>query len=429
MEVRTVEETPVSRTLEIDVDPKLVERTWAQAYRDLARRVRVRGFRPGKAPRKLLSRLYGATLAEEIERTLVARTLPDAIEQARVAPVSEPAIEAEPPAEQGPFTYRARLEVKPQIQLPDTQGLPARRPPVEVSEADVQQQLEALRQQQAQLLEEPEDAAVRHGHVVTVDFVGRVDGQPFEGGSGRDARVEVGSGSFPEDLEEGLLGARSGEDREIPVRFPDDYPNPELAGRQAEFAVHVSAIQRREVPELDDELAKDLGDFGSLRELHDRVRSDLVAQRERASRDALRRSLMDALIERADFEVPPGLVERALARRLQTAHDRLEGQVPEEALHAQLDRWREEWREEALREVREGLLLEAVADDRGLEVADAEVDARIEEIAQERGVARSRLEKAFPEGALRDLLRVQLRDERALDALVAEANVEETTDT
>ena len=427
--VRANAESGVLHTLEVEVDARRVKRVFDRAYRDLAKRVPVKGFRPGKTPRSVLERLYGASLAEQIEGTLVAETLNEAIEQAGVEPVTEPAIETTTPAEDQTFRYTARVEVKPAIELPELGGLAAKKPRVEVGDDEVLREVETLRQRSAPLVEEPEGTLLGEGHIASIDFVGRIDGKPFEGGSGQGVELEVGAGRFLPGFEEQLLGAAVGEDRELTVNFPDDYGNADLAGKQALFAAHVGAIQRRKPADLDDDFAKDLGDFETLDDLRARIREDLTKSREQASQAELHRTLLDSLIERASFEVPPGLVERQLQQQLRSAHQRLESQIPHEALHEQLERWKEEWREQAERQVRETLLLEAVARAQGIEAGSEDVTSRIEEMAREQGASVARLRKAYGEEALERLVAARLVDERALEFLAGQAKVEENTDT
>jgi len=427
--VDSAAETPVLHRVEVEVDASRVNRAFDRAYRDLARQARVKGFRPGKAPRSVLEKLYGGSVAEQIEQTLVSETLVEAVEQAGLDAVAEPVIEAGAPEPDTAFRYTARIEVKPAIELPELSGLPARRPRVEVGDADVERELEGLRNSQSQLIEEPEATPLADEHVAVIDFVGRVEGEVFEGGSGQGVELTVGAGQFLPGFEEQLHGASSGDDREVTITFPDDYGNESLAGKEAVFAVHVAAVKRREVPELGDEFAKDLGDFETLDALRERIRSDLTEAREREARSALHRSVLDALSERVSFDVPPGMIEMQLKRRLESAHQRLGGQVPHDALHEQMARWREEWREAAERDVRDALLLEAIGDAEALEVAAEDVEARIQEMAEQQGVKPERLRQALGGESLESSLRRQLRDERALEFLATRAKVEETTDT
>jgi trigger factor len=424
IDVRVTEISAVVRTLEIEVDGKRVERAFERAYRDLGRKARVRGFRPGKVPRSVLERLYGPSILEDVERGLVAETLPEAVAQAGLRPVAEPTIEAQPPADAVPFRYSARIEVKPVLALPPVRGLPAVKPDTEVRFEEVEEQLETLRQRQAPLVEEPEGTAAARGNVLSIDFVGRRDGQPFEGGTGQDVELELGSGRFIPGFEEQLEGARTGDDRELRVRFPDTYGNAELAGKEVVFQVHVAAVKRRALPELDDEFAKDVGDFSSLAELRARIQADLQTAREREADAALKRSVLDALLARAPFDVPPGMVDRRLQRRLSAAHRQLESSAPHDALHQQLERWAVEWRPLAEREVREALLLEAVAAQEGLTAEEAELETRLEAMAKEQGIEPAKLRKAYQEADLLEAVRVQILDEKALDLLVREARIE-----
>lgn len=427
--VETLERTSILHTIEIEVDASRVRKAFDRAYRDLAKQVRVKGFRPGKAPRSVLEKLYGASVAEQLEHTLVSETLADAIELSGIQPVSEPAISAGKPAPDANFKYTASLEVSPEIELPDLRGLPAIRPEVSVEDAEVDERLEQLRTAHAPLVEEAEGTALARGHVATIDFVGRVAGDLFEGGTGQGVQLEIGGGRFIPGFEDQLAGAQAGDDREVRVTFPETYANAEIAGQEAVFAVHIVDVRKRQVPELDDEFAKDVGDFESLEALRARIRADLESGQERESKETFRTTLMDALLERMDFGVPPGMVDRQLQSQLASAHERLEGQLDHDAIHAQLDRWREQWRPRAERDVREMLALQAVAKAHGIEVADDEIGAKIEELVGRAEGQAARL-RALREGEqLREALRHQLRDEKALDFLASAAKIEETTGT
>jgi trigger factor len=427
--VTTNEESAVVRRLEVEVAKDRVNAAFDRAYRDLAKRAQVKGFRKGKVPRGVLEKMFSLQVGEEIERLLVTESLGDALEEAGVRPVTEPSIDAGSPQPDAPYTYTAVIEVKPGIELPELTGLPATRPSVDVSDQEILEQLERIREGQAELLEEAEDAEAAEGHHLKIDFVGRIDGEAFEGGTGNDVDVEIGTGRFIPGFEEQLLGAKAGDDVEIRVNFPDDYGAEELAGKEAVFATHVASIHKREVPELDDELARDLGDFDDLDALRAKVREDLEGQRQNAAEAALRQSVLDALVERTQFDVPAGLIERRLQSQLQRAHQELEKTMPQEQLHQQLDGWRESWRPRAERDVREALLLEAVSAEREIEVSEEELEAKMNEMAEAQGVDSKNLKQAYQQGELAEALSVQMKDEKALAFLCSEAKIEETSDT
>jgi len=423
----TAEEAgPVARLLAVEVPAERVRRAFDGAYRELARRVQVKGFRPGKTPRSVLERIYGHAVAEDVERILVAETLPEAVEQVGVVPVSEPAIETRPPVPDAGFSYTARVEVKPSIPLPELSGLKGQRPPSRVEEAEVDRELEALRVRRAPLVDEPAGTPAAEGHFLTLDSVGRIDGHGFEGGSAQGATLQLGSGLYPEGFEAGLVGLCAGEDREITARIPEDESWGEAAGREAVFAVHLVAVKRRDLPALDDALARDVGGFESLEALRERIRNDLRGMKEREARARLRAGLLDQLLSRSEFPLPPGLVQRRLQGRLDMAHRELEGAMPHDELHRRLDAWREDWRPSVERELREELLLEAIGEARALQPDDEAVSARIDEIAREQGVDARRLRKSYEEREMRPALASALLRERALDLVIAQAEIEES---
>jgi trigger factor len=427
--VVATEEGPTRWRLEVTVPESRVQHAYEHAYRDLAKNARVKGFRPGKVPRAVLERMFGASLGEEIERTLVNETLGAALAQAGVEPVSTPSVDASPPRADHEFHYKALVEVRPPIALPELEGLPGRRPLVLVGDDEIERELEELRRRNAPLIEEPADTAAASGHILTIDFVGRVDGAPFEGGSGRDVELELGSGRFIPGFEAQLIGAVAGEDRVVKTTFPDPYGVAEVAGKDAVFQVHVAEVKRRELPALDDEFAKDLGEFETLDALRDRIHKDLRESRDQAALAALRRSVLGALVERSPFEIPPGATDAQLERRLRLALQQLHGGVPHDVLHAQIDRWREEWRPAAEREVKERWLLDAVADARQLAVEEAAITRQIERMATGQGVTPAQLREQVGGELLTASVREDLRRERALDFLVSTAKVEEVADT
>ncbi len=424
--VETTETSPIQRTLRVEVEAKRVRKAFDHAYRDLAKQARVRGFRPGKAPRSVLEKMYGSSVAEDLEERLVQETLPQAIEQSGVEPVSEPQVDAPVPEPGSAFVYTAILEVKPQVELPELAGLPGQRPVVELGDEDVEAELTSLRERRARFEDEPEGTAAGEGSFVTLDYLGRIDGEPFEGGAAQGASVEIGAGRMIPGFEEQLIGLAAGQEGTVDVGFPDDYQAEDVAGKQASFEVKVTQVRRRVLPELDDAFAKELDEeLAGIDALREKLRADLTETKEREAKEALHRSLIDALIERTEFEVPPGMIERRLQQQLKRAHDQLAQAMPHEELHARLREWSESWRPEAEREVREHLLLEAIATQQEIEISDAELDEHLESLARDQGLAPERLRSAYEEQGVLEAVRAQMASDRALEILLAGAKVEE----
>ncbi|MGE4606606.1 MAG: trigger factor [Myxococcota bacterium] len=427
--VETLERGSISHTIEVENDAARVTKSFDRAVRELARETRVKGFRPGKAPRSVLERMYGASVAEQLEQRLVSETIVEALELAEIEPAAEPTIEAGEPTMGSSFKYTARVEIRPTIELPDLSGLPAIRPQVHIEDGEVEERLEALRQSSAPLVEEPEGTEIAHAHTATIDFVGRIDGKLFEGGSSQGVSIEIGAERFIPGFEEQLIGALAGDDRELNVTFPEDYGNPDIAGKEAVFLAHIVDVRSRQVPELNDDFAKDMGEFESLDALRERVRSDLVSGAERESKQTFRKTLLDGLLERIEFDVPLGMVERQLEGQLSEAHRRMEKQLDHDAIHSQLDRWREDWRPQAEREVRELIVLEAVADAQSIQVEPDEVAARLEELIGEGDSSGGRLEQLRGDERLMASIQARLREDKVLDFLGSQAKIDENSNT
>lgn len=421
-----VEKTVLSAVvseLVIEVSAGRVDDAYARVLKDLSKNARVKGFRPGKVPTHVIKQIYGPQLGEEVERVLVNQTLFEAVEQVAVQPVVEPQIEAEPPVVGQVFRYKARIEMKPSIELPDLASVSGSRPVVKVGEDEVQVELERLRERQVSWIEEPEATAAENGHQVTVDFIGRIDGVAFEGGTAEGVEIELGSGRMIPGFEEQLVGARAGEERVLHVTFPTPYGNAELAGKAAEFEAKITAIKRRELPQLDDDFAKDLGDFESLDQVKSKLRESLESQRRSASTHALERSLLDDLVARTSFEVPPSLVARQLESQAQQLEQQMRGRLPEGELRMRLAQLREEGWDDAKRRVQEALLLESVATTASLSASEEEIHARLDEMAQGQGFDAKLMHDLAKAQGWHAAIAAEIVDKKALAHLAERARI------
>jgi len=421
--VDTTEDTPVVRTVSVEVPEPQVRKAIDRTYKNLAKGAQVKGFRRGKVPRKVLERVYGAQADEEIERILVSETLADAIEMAEIEPVTEPDIDATPPVAGSPFQYSARVEVKPVIELPKLTGLKATKPSTDIDDSKIDARIETMRENFAPLVELEEGVGAEQGDTVHVDFEGRVDGELFDGGAGEDMAVEIGGGRLIPGFEDQLVGVVTGEDRDLNVTFPEDYGEASLAGKDAVFAIKAVAIKRKTLPEIDDEFAKDVGE-DSLEALKEKIRGELTQQAESQARNQLRQTLMDSLIEATEFEVPPGLVHRQLHQQMQAMKQQFQGQVPDEILQQELSRMHDSGRDAAERRVREALLLDAVVRSEGIEVDESEIEAKLDELAEAQGSDPAVMRTLAEQQGWRGQIEAEILDGKALDFLTAGASVE-----
>jgi len=426
--VEMVETSSVVRTLEVEVDAKRVDELFERTYKDLAKNAQVRGFRRGKAPRSVLESLYGASVREEVRSLLVNETLPTAMEKVQVNPVAEPAVDAKPAEMKSAFTYSARVEVLPQIQLGDVKQLAASQPSAEVTDEEVQGQIEQLRESRATWEDVDAGTGAELGNRVKCDYVGTIDGTPFEGGEAQGVSLDLGSDQFIPGFEAQLVGAKAGDEVEVNVTFPDDYPAENLAGKAAVFSCKVHDVQKKVLPEFDDALAQRFGGFETVAALRERIATDMAKNKENHAKATLRRTILASLMERTPFEVPEGMIDRMLVMRLQQFYRQYQQQFPAEFLQRQMGALQEQWRPEVEREIREMLLLKAVAEQEGFSVEDAEIANRLETMAQEQGIDLDRLRKMMGGSDADSGLRTQILEEKALEFLVSEANVEERSE-
>ncbi len=369
-----------------DLGQRLDERLVA-----LKDRVRINGFRPGKVPVQHLRRVYGKAVMGELIQEVIGdankRIVEDNDVKLAMRPkVSLPEDEAEVARvleAQGDLVFDVSVEILPRIEVTDLKAIKADKPVADVTDAEVDDALERIAKQNRPYSAKGEGAAVADGDRATVDFAGEIDGVAFDGGTGSDMPVDVGSGTFIPGFEEQLIGMKAGDDGEIEVTFPETYPRPDLAGKPARFKVTVKAVETPGERPVDDELAKTVG-LESLDKLKDAVRQQIERDYASLTRQKLKRSLLDALDERHGFDLPPTLVEQEftgiwtqIERELEQTGKSLadEGKSEDEA--------RAEYRKIAERRVRLGLVLAEIGEKNNITVTDDEVTRAIVDRARQ----------------------------------------------
>ncbi len=423
MKIQVEKLSPVEKKVTVEIEPAEVAKEIDRAYASLGRRVKLRGFRPGKAPRTVLERNFKDQVEADVVERLVQKSFEEATREQKLEAVAAPRVQV---GEGGvgadrPFSYTARVEVKPAITPRDYRGIPVTRKPVEVTDASVDAEIERLRQSFAEMVEvEGRDVAAT-GDWAVIDYDATVDGKPFDGGSSKGAVVQVKEGNFFAGEMALLAGRTVGESLETDQAFPADFRDPALAGKTAHFAMTLRSLRNQRVPALDDAFAKEVGIEGveTLPALRDRVRAD-VEKRERRRVEAEERdALVKGALDRNEFEVPQALVERTIDAMVESTAQRLARQgVDIRQLDLDLGRIRGDMREQALLTVKAALLLEAIAEAEKVEVGDADEQAEIQRRAEEMGVPPSRLQ---PKGEARQALRQRIREDKVIAILAGAA--------
>jgi trigger factor len=342
-----VEETgPVERRLRVEVPTAEVDAAFDAAYHRMARSTRIRGVRPGRAPRSVLQKVLGDRARAEVLEKLLEKSLTTAIEEADLAVVGDPKLRPEAePKEGAPFVYEATLEIKPRIELQKVQGLELERPELPEPEEDpVERYLQDLRASHGQQIEEPEGTAAARGRIAIIDYTGTCEGRSFQGGSGQEVSLPLGAGRAVAGFEEQIEGMTVGTERAFDVDLPAEYPVQEVAGKRVSFQVRLVGLKREELPDLDDEFTKDVSEFDTLEAFRDSLRARLQVARDKEAERLLREAAARKVIEENPFPVPSGLVERQLQSRIGRAIGQMGKELPEERIRELVDRWREEWK-------------------------------------------------------------------------------------
>ena len=426
--VRTsITELPESRVrVQAEVPAEEVERRVAEAARQLGRKMRVPGFRRGKVPPPIVIRRLGReAVLDEALRGALGSWYADAIEESGIAPVGEPELDmGDLPAEGEPLSFSIEIGVRPTARLGQYKGVEVgRREPV-VEERRVGEELEGLRERFATL--ETVDRAAEKGDQVVIDYVGKIDGEPFEGGAGRDQLLELGSGRLLPGFEDQLLGARAGETRTVEVAFPDDYQAEELAGKTGQFEVTVSEVKAKRLPELDDEFATEAGGFDTLGELRDDIGSRLESNEEHAIEREFEEAVLDAAVAEADIEVPDKLVHARAHELLDDTLSALERQGISKDAYLRIagkdeETLAHEAEPEAERALKREAVLAAVVEAEGIEPSDEHVREVLESTAQRTGSSADELLDQLRKADRLERVREEVANQQALALLVREA--------
>ena len=411
-----------------------VEDAFNRAFRKVSKGVQIPGFRPGKAPRTLIERQYAPQIAEEVRTQLVEDTLFRAIDQANVLPVSMPRLQLGHLNRNAIFAYTAEVEVRPEITLAQHQGLNVPPPKTTLDEAQVQAELASMQEQAAQLVPVLDRDIVQEGDVVAMDYVGSIDGVPFEGGMAENAMVDVSGGGYIAGFAEALVGAKVPGEHRFDVTFPEDYSAAHLAGKQATFVAQLKELKKRERPALDDEFAKDMGEE-SLAALEAKVREQLQSRVESDSDNARRAAVLKHLIAVNPFSLPPSMLEGQLDRIVEGAKARFERMTGQRVQlnDEQIGALRQSSRADAEFQVRSGLLLVEVAKAADIAIAPEEVAAEVERIASTAGNEAERARAFYDDTNRREELRYALLEDKVVKYLIshavesAEAEPEATT--
>ena len=406
MSVKSCEKLEKSMVaLTVEVSAADFEAAVDKAYKKQRGSIRVPGFRPGKAPRKMIESMYGAGVFYE-EAVNIA--LPDAygaaVKEQELKVVGYPEVELLSVGKEG-FSFKASVAVYPEVKLGQYKGLEAPKAEVKVTAADVNARLKEMAERNSRIVS-VEDRAVKKGDIANIDFEGFLDGVPFDGGKSDSHDLEIGSGSFVPGFEDQVIGMEIGQEKDIDITFPEDY-HADLAGKSVVFHVKLNAVKIKDVPALDDEFAKDVSEFDTLAELKKDVKAKLIAEREEAGRRAFEDILMQKVADGIQADIPDAMIEEQARRFVENLRMQIQSQgIPFDQYmkmtNMDEEKLLEEARTPALGQVRMDLTIAAIVEAENLEATDEEVEAELAKMAGQYGMDVENMKKYMDAEVIRE---------------------------
>ncbi|PKR79168.1 trigger factor [Halalkalibacillus sediminis] len=411
--------------LTIEVDSEEFDRALDQAFKKVVKDVQVPGFRKGKMPRNMFEKRFGV---EALYQDAIDFVLPDAymkaVEETGITPVDKPDVDVEQIEKGKNLIFTANVIVKPEVELGEYKGLEVEKEDTTVTDEEVDEELKSLQEKQAELVVK-EEGEVEDGDTVVIDFEGFKDGEAFEGGSAENHTLEIGSGQFIPGFEEQLVGKKAGDETEIELTFPEDYQAEELAGKPVTFKVKIHDVKTKELPEMDDEFAKDVDDdVESLDELKKKTRERLEEQKQQDADNQMRETLVEKASENATVDIPEAMVDSELDRMMQEFEQRLQMQGMDLNMYFQFSgqdeqALKDQMKDDAKKRVETNLTLEAISHAENLEVTEEDIQGQLEEMSQMYQTDVEQLKQML--GGNTDMLKDDLKMKKAIDFLVEQS--------
>ncbi|MEK4759288.1 trigger factor [Viridibacillus sp. FSL E2-0187] len=387
--------------LTVEVSAEKVNEALDQAFKKVVKQINVPGFRKGKMPRQMFEQRFGVeSLYQDALEILVNGNYPLALDEAGVEPVDQPEIDFEAINKNEAFTFTAKVTVRPEVTLGDYKGLEVTKQDSAVTDEEIEAQLKEQQERLAELVVK-EDQEIVTGDTAVIDFEGFVDGEAFEGGKGDNYSLEIGSGSFIPGFEEQLVGAKSGEAKEVEVTFPEEYHAAELAGKKATFKVTINEVKGKELPELNDDLAKEIdSEVEGLDALRTKLKEKTAAEKATASETALRDELVEKAATNASMDIPEAMINTEIDRMMQEFTQRLQMQGMNLDLYYQFSgqdeaALRGQMKTDAESRVRVSLVLEAIAEAEKIEVTEEDLTAELEKMSAQFGMDAEQIKTAL----------------------------------
>ena len=411
--------------LEITVEAEKFDNAMKKVYFQNAKYFNIPGFRKGKAPMNIVEKYYGAQIFyEDAFNEVATEAYDEALEEKKIEAVSKPDVDIVQMEKGKDVIFTVVVQTKPEVELGKYKGIEIKKVEYKVEEKDIEHELEHMQEHNSRLIT-IENRALEQGDIATIDFEGFVDGVAFEGGKAEGHELEIGSGAFIPGFEEQLVGMKIDEEKEIKVTFPKEYFSKDLAGKEATFKVKLHEIKKKELPELDDEFAKDVSEFDTLKELKESIKEKLEKSNEQKAKYETEDAAIKAVCEKAKLDIPNGMVELEVENMLKDFEQRLSYQGLKMDQYLKMigkteEEVKKEYEPQAKEAIKSRLTLEAIIKAEKIEATDEEIKAKIEEMAKNYG---KKAEELNDNENLKKYLKEGIESEKAIEFIVKNAKI------
>jgi trigger factor len=427
MKAELIDVSECKKNLDIEIPQEVVDAEIAHIAQDFARKARVPGFRPGKAPVGVVKTRFRDEIVSEMMHHLLPKYFGDAVDERKLEIVKAPHFESVDYAAGKPLRFKAVFEVYPSLNVSNYTGIPVEQPSTAVEESEVDESLKRLQEEMAELAPVEEERPIQEGDFAEISFTGMIEGeeQPI---TAEKAVAEVGGKTTLKEFTDNLLGMKVNDEKTFSVSYREDYPEKRLAGKTAEYKVKVDTIKRKDIPEINDEFAQRFGEYKSLDELKKKIREDIGKHKIDSAQEQMREKLLEWLEDNNEFEIPESLVERQLQIRVQRLMRDLARQgINPQRLDVDWSKIREDQQKQAERDVKGSLILDYVSNKENITVTDEEIEAEIEKIAAETQRPKEKVREVLGKESGQDRLAEQIRNKKTLDFLQERAHIQSAT--
>jgi len=414
----------VTKKLEVRIPEEDIKRIEEGIYNELKRQAKIKGFRPGKAPRNIIATFYKDYIDDELRNRLVKNTMFDALKEADINPIGEPIVDFL--EEDGLKGYVLECEVIPEIELPEYKGIEVEVEPINITEEDINKRIESIRLLHAEMRMKEADEGAEEGDFVVISYQGFLSDIPLKEVKSDAYPIELGSSSVMPEFEKEIYGLKMGEDKEFDIDFPDDYPDKDICGKRVTFKVHIKEIRKKILPELDDDFAKDTG-FESLDDMKANIKDELLKEKEKNRNKIIYQKIIDRILEGIEIPIP----KRYLAKRVESMLEDAEARYPSEGIAEDIKKniegtLRKDFEEKASLRIKTDILLTKIAEKEDLKIEEGDVEERIKRIAEDSKRPFIEIKSFYERNNLIDKLKDIILEEKTLNLLKDNAVIKET---